>query len=99
MIESGELERNPIRRQSSSYPDRVIVGALTAAAAATTALLGMPKVATLNVYTFSSTGTVDSGRDETVYNFAPQAATTDRWTVCERCSITGKWIITTQFCS
>ena len=78
--------------------DGVIVGALTAPAAATS-LLGTPQMATLNVYTFSSSGVADSGRDEWVYNFAPQAATTDRWTVCERCTMTGRWIITTQFCS
>lgn len=78
---------------------RVIIGALTSSVSATTALLGKPKVGTLNVYTFSSTGVEDTGIDETVYNFAPQAATTDRWTIAERDDFTGKWIITTQFCS
>ena len=80
-------------------PARVIVGILTDSITATTALTGKPKVGTLNVYSFSSTGTEDTGIDEKVYNFAPQAATTDRWTVAERCNITGRWVITTQFCS
>lgn len=78
---------------------KIAIGALTSAAAATTALLGKPKVATLNVYSFTSTGTTDTGVDITVYNFAPQEATTDRWTVAERDAFTGKWVITTQFCS
>ena len=89
----------------SNYPrrpmqaSRVVVGALTSAVAATTALLGKPKVGTLNIYTFTSTGTEDTGIDEKCYNFAPQAATTDRWTFCLRCSMTGKLIIDYQACS
>lgn len=95
--ESSETLHRRGRRPLTA--SRVIIGALTSSVSATTALLGKPKVGTLNVYSFTSTGTEDTGVDETVYNFAPQAATTDRWTVCERCNITGKWIITTQFCS
>lgn len=99
-IERGELSTpHPQPRLPGEAPDRVIVGVLTGSAAACASLLGTPTVATMNVYSFSSTGTSDSGRDETVYNFAPQAATTDRWTVAERDSLTGKWIITTQYCS
>ena len=86
--------RNPPPQAS-----RVVIGALTSAVSATTALLGKPKVGTLNIYSFTSTGTVDTGYDEKCYNFAPQAATTDRWTVCERCAFSGKLIITTQYCS
>lgn len=78
---------------------KVIVGILTDAVAATTALTSKPKVGTLNVYSFTSTGTTDTGLDETVYGFAPSAWTTDRWTVAERDSFTGKWVLTTQFCS
>lgn len=94
-------ERPPLTNshRSPTVPSRIIIGALESSVSATTALLGKPKVGTLNVYTFSSTGTEDTGRDETVYNFAPQAATTDRWTICERDNTCGKWIITTQFCS
>lgn len=78
---------------------KILIGALTNSVSATTGLLTKPKVGTLNVYSFTSTGTVDTGIDETVYNFAPAAATTDRWTIAERDAITGKLIITTQFCS
>lgn len=92
----GPLTQSPAKSLPAS---RVIVGILTDAISATTALTGKPKVGTLNVYTFSSTGTADTGIDETVYSFAPQSATTDRWSVCERCNMTGKWVLTTQFCS
>lgn len=95
--DSGAPPGNRGRR--NLQPSRIVVGALTSAVAATTALLGPPQVGTLNVYSFTSTGTTDTGNDITVYNFAPQAATTDRWTICERDSLTGKWMITTQFCS
>lgn len=98
-VETDILPQPFNRQRKETIPSRIIIGALTSAAAATTALLGKPKMATLNVYTFTSTGTADTGIDESVYNFAPQAATTDRWTVAERDSLTGKWIITTQFCS
>lgn len=94
-------ERPPLtnsgRRQLT--PSRVIIGVLESFVVGTTALIGVPKVGTLNVYSFSSTGVADTGLDEKVYNFAPQVATTDRWTVCERCNMTGNWIITTQYCS
>ena len=102
IVQSVERSDSPPlaqRGRRSLIPSRIIIGALTSAAAATTALLGKPKVATLNVYTFSSTGVEDTGIDETVYNFAPQAATTNRWTIAERDDVTGKFIITTQFCS
>ena len=102
LLDSVEVASSPAPTNAGRrllQPSRVIIGALTSAVTATTALLGKPYVGTLNVYSFSSTGVEDTGLDETVYNFAPQAATTDRWTVCERCNITGKWIITTQFCS
>lgn len=92
---SSPTNGNP-RRPTAS---RIVIGILTDAVSATTALTGKPKVGTLNVYTFTSTGTEDTGIDEKCYNFAPQSATTDRWTVCERCNLTGKLIITTQFCS
>lgn len=81
------------------YPSRIIIGILTSAAAATTSLIGKPKPAVLNVYSFSSTGVEDTGIDEPVYNFAAQGATTDRWTIAERDDFTGKFIITAQFCS
>ena len=100
-FDAGELGQPSQGRRPLPGADRVIWGALTSAAAATTALLGPAKSATMNVYTFASTtgGTTDSGRDETVWNLAPQAATTDRWTVAERDNMSGQWIITTQFCS
>jgi len=97
--EAGELGQPNTRVPGSLPASRVIVGILTDPISATTALTGKPKVGTLNVYSFSSTGTADTGLDETVYNFAPQAATTDRWAVCERCNITGKWVLTYQACS
>lgn len=80
-------------------PSRIIVGILTNAVSATTSLIGKPKVGTLNVYSFSSTGTEDTGVDETVYNFAATGATTDRWTIAELDAFNGKFVITAQFCS
>lgn len=99
MVEGGGMPNLPQGTKRPPVASRVLVGILTDAVAATTALTSKPKVGTLNVYSFTSTGTVDTGVDETCYNFAPQSATTDRWTVCERCSWTGKLVITTQFCS
>ena len=99
-VESGEPI--PVARERQwweSGPDRIIVGLVDSSIAATTSLTGPPVPGTLNVYGFTSAGTTDTGRDETVYNFAPQAATTDRWTIAERDDVTGKWVITTQFCS
>lgn len=81
------------------YASRIVVGKLSANVAATTALLGKPKVGTINVYSFSSTGTTTTGISEACYNFAPQVATADRWTFCERCGYTGKLIISFQACS
>jgi hypothetical protein len=100
LVESGELSvPRGQRSEFVSHADRGISGFLTSAAVGTSSLNGTPTVGTLNVYGFSSTGTWDSGRDETVYNFAPTDATTDRWTVCHRDSYTGKWVIHTQYCS
>lgn len=98
-FESGDLGSLHRGSRRPLYPARVIVGILTDPIAATTALTSKPKVGTLNVYSFTSTGTTDTGRDETVYSFAPSIATTDRWTICERDDYTGKWVLTTQFCS
>lgn len=78
---------------------RVLVGALDSAVTATTGLFTKPKVGTLSIYSFSSTGSADTGVNVSCYNFAPQPASTDRWTVVERDNWTGKWVITTQFCS
>lgn len=97
--EAGVLPRVQPARRPWHYASSVIVGILTDPIAATTALTSKPKVGTLNVYSFTSTGTEDTTADETVYSFAPHIATTDRWTVCERDSFTGKWILTTQYCS
>jgi len=99
LVESSELEPLVRGRGRNLVPARIRVGILESSVSAVTALTGKPKVGTLNVYTFTSTGSEDIGIDETCYNFAPQAATTDRWTVIERDSFTGKWVITTQFCS
>lgn len=99
LVETGNpptLNRSP--RNFIPAAD-ILVGILTDPVAATTGLATKPKVGTLNVYSFTSTGTVDSGFDETVYNFAPQAATTDRWTFCVRDSLTGKLVISYQACS
>lgn len=76
-----------------------VVGILESSIAATTSLIGPPKMGTLNIYSFSSTGTVDTGVDETVFSFAPSVATTDRWSVCGRDALTGRLILHTQFCS
>lgn len=99
MVESdyGESVKQGGRR--NLQPSRIVVGILTSAVAATTGLASTPKVGELNLYSFSSTGTAALGLAEKCYNFAPQAATTDRWTVCEREAFTGKLAITTQFCS
>jgi hypothetical protein len=102
VVNSVELNDQPRPSGSSQrprLPSRIIIGLLTNSVSATTSLTGKPKVGTLNVYSFSSTGVEDTGLDETVYNFAPQAATTDRWTVAERDDVCGKFAITTQFCS
>ena len=100
-FESGELDIGPAGGPRRRPADRVVVGALTSPVSATTALLGSPKSGTLNVYAFASTtGSMeDTTRDITCWNFAPQIATTDRWTICERENVTGRWVITTQFCS
>ena len=98
---SGDLGR-PIEAnwKWQKYRSVVVFGILDGAAAATTALIGPPKSATLKVYNMTSTGgTTYSGRDETVYNFAPQAATTDRWTFCVRDHYSGNWLIDYQACS
>lgn len=90
----------PLSKGSGRRPQagRVAAGALTSSVASA-GLFGTPTVGELNVYTFSSTGKVDTGINLVVYNMAPAAATTDRWTIAERDNYAGKWIITTQFCS
>lgn len=98
-VESGAeptLTRHPRNLLPAS---QVVVGLLTDAIAATTALTSKPKVGTLNVYTFTSTGVEDTGFDEPIYNFAPAIATTDRWTFGIRDSFTGKIILDYQACS
>lgn len=93
-------DRPPLTNsRTQRQPSRSLIGILESPVSATTALTSKPKVGTLNVYSFSSTGVLDTGMDLTVYNFAPQAATTDRWTMADRCSITGKLFIAGQFCS
>lgn len=100
LVDSGELSLpRPSGSQRDLRADRVIVGLLDSSIAAVATLTGAPVPGTMSVYSFSSTGSVDTTRDETVYNFAPQAATTDRWCVAERDNITGKWVLTTQYCS
>lgn len=99
MVEMDDSPPLKQRGRRPLTPSRIICGALTSAAAACTGLFTKPKVAVLNVYTFSSTGTEDTGIDENVYNLSKYAATTDRWTVAERDSVTGKFVITAQFCS
>lgn len=98
-VEANNLQSPNQLPRRSLQPSRIIVGILTSAISATTSLIGPPKVGTLNVYSFSSTGTEDTGIDEPIYNFAPSAATTDRWSIAERDSYTGKFVLTTQFCS
>lgn len=97
-VESG----SPIPLSQQATKPRaatVLVGILTDQISATTGLATKPKVGVLNVYSFTSTGTVDTGIDETVYSFAPHAATTDRWSVAERDAVTGYLVLTTQYCS
>lgn len=77
----------------------VVVGLLESGVAATTTLTSTPKVGTINIYSFSSTGTLDTGIDEACFNFAPQIATTDRWTFCVRDAVTGRLVIDYQACS
>jgi len=98
-IETAEAFPTGRKTTRNLQPSRVVIGILTDSVAACTGLATKPKVGTLNIYGFTSTGTTDTGYDEKCYNFAMQAASTDRWTVCERCNMTGKLIITTQFCS
>lgn len=99
LVETGEVSLPREGRRFSQLVQGTITGLLTNSVDATSDLTGTPKVGTLNIYTFSSTGTVDTGNDETVYNFAPQAATTDRWTRCGFDVTCGKWVIDTQYCS
>lgn len=98
-VEASDISpiQSPGRRPLNSA--KVAVGILTSSIAAISGLTGTPTVGTLNVYSFTSAGTEDTGVDITVYNFAPQAATTDRWAVAERDAFTGNWVLTTQFCS
>ena len=100
-FEASDIEQPPQipTRRPIGRTERIF-GILEGAAAATTALTSVPKSATLSEYSFTSTnGTTDTGVDHTVWNFAPQAATTDRWTYCSRHSRTGKWLIDYQACS
>lgn len=99
IVENPEYSGPGRKTTRNLQASRIVIGILTDSVAATTGLASKPKVGTLNIYGFTSTGTTDTGYDEKCYNFAPQAATTDRWTVCERDAMTGKLIITTQFCS
>ena len=99
IVENAEAFPTGRKTTRSLQASRVVIGILTDSVAACTGLATKPKVGTLNIYGFTSTGTTDSGIDEKCYNFAKQAATTDRWTICERDNMTGKLIITTQFCS
>lgn len=94
----GESVNQGGRRNLQS--SKIVIGVLTSAVAGTSALIpAAATVGTLNLYKATSTGFVDTGLDETVYNLAIQDATTDRVTICERDAITGKFFITTQFCS
>lgn len=102
VVEYVEADFIPGPRQNGRrplLPSRILVGALSSEVSATTGLLTKPKVGTALIYTFTSTGLEDTGVSEKCYNFAPQAATTDRWTFFERCSMTGNLIISFQACS
>lgn len=101
LLDGVESADRPPVSNSVRFPKnstKIFVGILTSSVAATTALTGKPSVGTLNVYDVSSTGTLDTGVDLSVYNLAPHAATTDRWTIAEL-TATGRIVITTQFCS
>lgn len=101
-LELIEGQAGPVlARQPRNYlpAANILVGILESPVAATTSLIGPPKMGLLNVYSFSSTGVLDTGVDEPVFGFAPQIWTTDRWTVAERCSLTGRLMLTTQYCS
>jgi hypothetical protein len=98
-VEVGTLGRPMPHRRSVLDIQGTLTGFLEAAVAGTSALNGTPTVGTLNVYSFSSTGTVDTGYDVAVYNFAPTDATTDRWTRVGFDVTCGLWCIDTQYCS
>jgi len=100
-----QQELNNLRRRLSAFrcelggEENVIFGVADASIAGTTAALADPASGTLNVYKFTSTGattdqagTVDTTRDETVYNLSTVARTTDEFTVAVRDYESGKWM-------
>ena len=100
-FEAGELGRpqQPGRQPLGEGP-KTIFGTLDGAAAATTALTGGLKSATLSVYSFTTTGgTTDTGHNETVWNAAKMQADTGRWTIAQRISANQRYVITYQAAS
>lgn len=96
----GNTNETLYRRRRRPMPGALsVVGLLTDSIAATTALTSKPKVGTLNVYSFTSTGVEDTGVDVKIYNFAPQAATTDRWTFGRLDAFNMKYVLDFQACS
>jgi hypothetical protein len=94
-----QQEMNNLRRRLSAFrcelggEENVIFGVADASIAGTSAALADPASGTLNVYKFNSTGgTTDTSRDETVYNLATVARTTDEYTVAVRDYQSGKWM-------
>ena len=98
-VETGELSSPTYYRRQMPGRSEYLIGILTDSVAAISGLTGTPTVGSLNVYSFSSTGVEDTGVDQVCYNFAPQAATTDRWTGIARDSYTGKYFIDFQACT
>lgn len=98
-VESGQLPTLNRMPRNILPAATVVVGILESSVAATTGLATTPKVGEINIYSFTSTGTVDTTINEKCYNFAPQAATTDRWTFCVRDAVTGLLVIDFQACS
>lgn len=98
---AGEL--GPPYRGKTRRPMRsadVIFGFLQDSITATTGVDGAPNSGTLVLYEFTSTGgTTATTETETVYHFAPVAATTDRWSFAQRESRTAQYILHFQPCS
>ena len=100
--ERGELGGRPGQSEDDRIiegPSESISGFLTSAVTGLADLDSAPTYGTLNVYTYTTTGSVDTGRDERVWHFATVDATTDRWTFAALDRQNGKYTIYYQACS
>ncbi len=95
--ESGELTDRPGDSPDPRWIDTPasasINGFLTAPITGLTSGNSTPKVGTLNLYSFTSTGSADSGVDETVYYTGLYDATTSVWQTAYKDKTTNKYVL------